>query len=349
MGSKPADQGTMKTASAGAQASDQALADQAKQNTLFANSARTTQFGAGAGSGGNGDVSGGTLGGFLDPSKLNVDHPTGTYGLQYNQFLKNNAKSYQNAQGAATRDQANRGITQTGFAADQSRQLARDQADTEGAGFSDYAGKSYQDALQKFWAANDALSGQGTGAMSAAIAGNQAAAGNYSNLYNSASQPRPSALGQIVGGALGAAGQIGAAALTGGGSTAAQAAQQCPVEGSLILMFDGSEIPVEEIRSGMNLMGIDGDAVPVLQDPISAVALAVEVRSPAGSTRVSESHTFALVRGGYEYALGAEGKPLWHRLYVATCSVEPLGEKKVYPLILGGSHSYAVDGFWSLS
>jgi hypothetical protein len=85
---------------------------------------------------------------------------------------------------------------------------------------------------------------------------------------------------------------------------------------------------VEEIRSGMNLMGIDGDAVPVLQDPISAVALAVEVRSPAGSTRVSESHTFALVRGGYEYALGAEGKPLWHRLYVATCSVEPLGERK---------------------
>jgi hypothetical protein len=44
MGSKPADQGTMKTASAGAQASDQALADQAKQNTLFANSARTTQL-----------------------------------------------------------------------------------------------------------------------------------------------------------------------------------------------------------------------------------------------------------------------------------------------------------------
>jgi hypothetical protein len=77
--------------------------------------------------------------------------------------------------------------------------------------------------------------------MSAAIAGNQAAAGNYSNLYNSASQPRPSALGQIVGGALGAAGQIGAAALTGGGSTAAQAAQQCPVEGSLILMFDAQK------------------------------------------------------------------------------------------------------------
>lgn len=206
MGSHPTDSSTMKSASAGAQASDQALAAQATQNTAFANQARKTQFGE--------DGKSGTLGGFLDPSKLDVSAPTGTYGLQYKNFLNNNSQNFANARGAMRRDQANSGFganAPAGFNADQTRRSRQDQANTEGAAFTDFAGKSYQDALGKFWSANDALQGQGGGALSASIAGNSAAAGNYANLYDASSRPVPSVGGQLLGAAIGAGGQVGAA------------------------------------------------------------------------------------------------------------------------------------------
>jgi hypothetical protein len=206
MGSHPTDAATMKSSSAGAQASDQALAEQAKQSTLFANQAKKTQFGD--------DGKSGTLGGFLDPSKLDVSAPTGTFGLQYKNFLNQNSKNAANARGAMRRDQANSGFganAPAGFNADQMRRSREDQASNEGAAFTDFAGKSYQDALQKFWASNDALQGQGGGALSASIAGNQAAAGNYANLYDKAATPVPSVGGALLGSAISAGGQVGAA------------------------------------------------------------------------------------------------------------------------------------------
>jgi hypothetical protein len=209
MGSKPRDSSTMNASSAAAMQRDQALARQADQNTAFSQQARTTQFGE--------DGKSGTLGGFLDPSKLNVSRPTGTYDLQYKQFLGQNAKNFQNARGSMARQVADRGFgdAPSGIAADEFRKLGRDQADSEGGAFTDFAGKSYQDALGNFWRSNDALSGQGGGAMSAAIAGNTASAGNYANLYNTASTPVPSAMGGILGAGLGAAGTVGAAKVGG--------------------------------------------------------------------------------------------------------------------------------------
>lgn len=207
MGSHPTDSSTMKSASAGAQASDQALADQAKQNTLFANKARVTQFGE--------DGKSGTLGAFLDPTKLDITQPTGTYGLQYKNFLNNSSKAFANTRGAMRRDQANSGFganAPAGFNADQARRSRQDQATNEGQAFTDFAGKSYQDALQKFWASNDALQGQGGGALSASIAGNQAAAGNYANLYDTSSRPVPRMAGQLLGAGIQAGGTVGGAA-----------------------------------------------------------------------------------------------------------------------------------------
>lgn len=207
MGSHPTDAATMASSSKGAQASDQALAEQAKQNTLFANKARVTQFGE--------DGKSGTLGAFLDPTQLNITKPTGTYGLQYKNFLNNASTAFANQRGAMRRDQANSGFganAPAGFNADQMRRSRQDQATNEGQAFTDFAGKSYQDALGKFWSANDALQGQGGGALSASIAGNQAAAGNYANLYDASSRPMPSVGGQLLGATIGAGGQVGAAA-----------------------------------------------------------------------------------------------------------------------------------------
>lgn len=332
MGSKPTDSGTMKTASAGAQASDQALADQAKQNTLFSSQARGTQFGA--------DGKSGTLGGFLDPSTMNADHPTGSYGLQYKRFLQQNAQNGEQARGSISRTLAQRGFGDhpSGIAADEFRKQAQGQADTAGSGFVDYTDKSHQEALGNFWRANDALSGQGSGAMSAAIAGNQAAAGNYANLYNTASTPVPSAMGAIIGGGLSAAGNVGAAAV------------KCPVEGSTILLFDGSEIAVEHVITGMLIRGKDGQPCPVLEDPEPILVDAVEVISPVGSVQVSSSHTFSLANGGYEYSPHVAGRSLeFGDSVIEPSDVKSIGQQKVYPLVIGGSHTYRVNGFWSLS
>jgi hypothetical protein len=112
---------------------------------------------------------------------------------------------------------ANRGFganLPAGFAEDQERRAAEDQIDRQGAAFTDYAGKSYQDALQNFWRAGGALQGEGDTALSASIAADSAAANNYANLYGTASTPKPSVIGSLVGGGLQAGGAVGNAAMS---------------------------------------------------------------------------------------------------------------------------------------
>ncbi len=203
----------MSSASAGAQASDQALAAQANQNSAFAKQARDKLFGENL-------SGGGTLSSFLDPNSLNVDKPTGTYGLQYNKAIENIANQSAQTRGSLSRYNASRGFgnAPSGFAEDQQRRAASDQVNQQGAAFTDFAGKSYQDALGKFWQATGALQGEGTTALSSSIAADSSAANNYANLYGTASQPRPNPLAAIVGGGLQAGGTVGSAALTGKGS-----------------------------------------------------------------------------------------------------------------------------------
>ena len=333
MGSKPRDSGTMSNASAGAQAADQALAAQATQNSAYAKQAHDLLFGAGT------DGKGGTLSKFLDPKSLDVSGPTGTYGLQYNQAVGNIAKQSQDVRGSIARANASRGFgnAPAGFAQDEARRAAEDQVGEQGAAFTDYAGKSYQDALQNFWNANNIATGSGAAATNAAIAGDSAAANNYANLYGTASTPRPSALGGIIGSGLQAGGAIGAAAA-------------CPCEGGMLLGMDGKEKAVEFWRKGEELKGIDGKPCPLLADPRVVIRDSVEVKGLRNKTRVSIDHTFALPLGGYEFAFKSTALNVRHGDEVVTImEVIELGAKDVYVLEIGGSHSYRVDGFWSLS
>jgi hypothetical protein len=345
MGSKPRDQGTMSNASGGAQAADQALAAQATQNSAYAKQAHDTLFGPGT------DGKGGTLSKFLDPSSLNVSGPTGTYGLQYNQAVSNIAKQSQDVRGSVARAAANRGFganAPAGFVQDQQRRAAEDQVGQQGAAFTDYAGKSYQDALQNFWNSTNIATGAGAAATNAAIAGDSAAANNYANLYGTASTPNPSVLGGLLGAGIQAGGQIGSAYASGGTSTAAA---KCPCEGGMLLAMDGTEKAVEYWRKGEELKGIDGKPCPLLADPRIVVRDSVEVKSLRNKTRVSSEHTFALPLGGYEFAF--KSKALNVRIgndsIGTVLEVIELGAKDVYVLEIGGSHSYRVDGFWSLS
>jgi hypothetical protein len=332
----------MSSASTGAQAADQQLATNAAQNQKFTNSARQSLFGSSDGS----NLTGGTLSKFLDPSSLNVSAPTGTYGLQYNKAVEGIAKNSADVRGSLSRYNASRGFGDgpAGFAQDQQRRASEDQTNQQGAAFTDYAGKSYQDALQNFWRASGSLNGEGDSAMSASIGADSAAANNYSNLYGTASTPQPSVLGQVIGGGLQAGGTVGAAAASKAKST------PCPCEGAMILMYDGTEKMSQDVRKGDFFLGEDGDPCPVLETPVMALRPCVEVRSITGRTRVSSNHTFSLPKGGYEFAGNAETRNVKFGDGVeAVTEVKDIGAQIVYGFIIGGSHTYRADKFWALS
>lgn len=367
MSSKPRDQGTMTAASSGAQASDAALAKQADQSTAYAKQAHDLLFGAGTGTGsGTGAVTGGTLSKFLDPNSLNVSEPTGAYGLQYNKTTENIANQGTQNRGAIARGFASRGFGNmpAGFVADQSRQELADESNQKGAAFTDLAGKSYADALNNFWNASNIASGSGAANTNAAISADSAAANNYANLYGTASTPKPSLLPTLVGGGLQAGGQIGAAVA-------------CTCKGSMILQMDGTEKPIEDCKKGDLWQGIDGEPCELLEEPTAIEAECVRLSTGENciwisvnptilsgdgtrySAKVSKTHTPVLACGGYEYAeycadkLVAVGKSLSAPNQVMTAakveSVENIGINTVYSVKIGGSHSYRVDGFWSLS
>lgn len=336
MSSKPRDSGTMSAASSGAQQADATLAANAAQNQTFTNNARKSLFGSADGS----SLTGGSLSKFLDPNSLSVSGPTGTYGLQYNKAVENIANQSANARGSLSRYMSSRGFgnAPAGFAADQERKSAQDQVSQQGAAFTDYAGKSYQDALQNFWRASGSLSGEGDSALSAALSGDSAAANNYANLYGTASTPNPSVLGSVIGGGLQAGGQVGAAAAA------------CPCSDAKMLMHDGTEKLVQDLRKGMELAGIDGKPCPLLADPQVVYREAVEVGTLEGRTRVSVDHTFSLPLGGYEFAFKSNALNVRFKDGIATVmEVKKIGAQDVFQLEIGGSHSYCADNFWSLS
>lgn len=124
----------------------------------------------------------------------------------------------------------------------------------------------------------------------------------------------------------------------------------CPCEDSLILMMDGSEKLVQDLRKGLAVKGIDGKPCPLLADPRVLVRDSVEVHTLDAKTKVSVDHTFALPSGGYEFSFKSDAMNIRYKDATATVmAIIELGALPVYALEIGGSHSYRADGFWALS
>lgn len=202
-------QGQADAANAAAGRSADANTALAQQFGKVSNNLTDTLFGKDAGGGG-------TLSGFLDPNKLNVNAPTGPYALQYQQAKANNATATDQAKQAITRMAGNSGFG-PGAPAGYTNFL-KSQADMSGAGkagdiFSNYAGKSYQDALDNFWKATQAAQSTATNTGSGALTGNTSASNTYSQLYGTAQGAATSAKNAnkgLAGSALGAAGAAAA-------------------------------------------------------------------------------------------------------------------------------------------
>jgi hypothetical protein len=139
-------------------------------------------------------------------------------------------------------------------------------------------------------------------------------------------------LGGIAGAGLGAAGSI-----------------WCPARGSMILMFDGVERPVETLAAGDRVMGIDEEAC-IVEDVLRCCEDVIRVATNDGCVlRNSLSHAYALPRGGFTVA----SKSL--NAIIATkngmgriTSIEPDGKDDVFNILTDGSHTYRADGAWCL-
>jgi hypothetical protein len=319
----------------------EALANNAANNsTATGTGLNATLFGTptGGATGGRGStgMSGGTLSGMMDPNSLNVSSPTGPYALQYNQ-----AK----AQGATNLAQANQNVDiqagnagfgagapsgYTGFLKSQNNMA---NAQNNGQLFSQFAGNSYQDALNNFWKATgmanstaNTQTGQGTSA--------------YTNLYGAT--PKSTAL-QNVGSDI--AGGVGSAVGSYAGGAAA-----CVCEGTLIFSIDGKKIKVEDLHPGDVVVGIDGNINKVLKVTKHDAQPCVGILTQNNfRLRASKTHTLVLNAGGYVRAGDSKGWKVATRdgrseVYTLT----DIGDHSVYQIFLDGSHSFRSNEIWSL-
>ncbi len=188
MSSSPQDKATQTAASTGAQSSDATLDANAAQNQAFSNQTRNSLFGAYNPT--SNSYSGGSVSNFLNPSSLNQNGLTGSYLAQYNNAANQGAQTAQQGVSTAMQNAANQGMGRmpSGFEADQERQAYNQQAGNNGSLYAAAANQQNQDALNNYWNANNMLNSNATNTANLSLQGNQAAAGNYSSLYGTASQ-----------------------------------------------------------------------------------------------------------------------------------------------------------------
>jgi hypothetical protein len=210
LGSHAQDPNTQKSASAGAQAQDAQLAANAAKNQAFADQTRNSLFGKY--DAGSGRYSGGTISPFLDPNAIDAKGLQGAYGDTYNNVTNKLGNQTKNAVATTTQDLANRGMGKApaGFAADQERKAYQDEASTLGDVYTGLRSNQRQDAETNYWNATNILNANANQSAALSLQGNQAAAGNYANLYGTASQQKQSGWGT----ALGAVGGLAGAAAT---------------------------------------------------------------------------------------------------------------------------------------
>jgi hypothetical protein len=281
---------------------------------------------------------GGAVGGFLDPSKLNVTGPTGPYALQFTREKENLAKGYQDAAGATTRNLAQSGFgpnTPSGFGANLQAQNARGLANATGDAFANATGNSYQDALSNFWKSAAMAQQQGTAAQGGALQGNNTAAQTYGNLYGTAGHGNVTQSSNLMGNLIGAGGQVGAAAV-------------CCVAGTLVRMADGTDKPVEFLKEGDELASCDGGK-EVVVGMKKAFRNTVRIRTTDGYVlQCSNEHALLRDTCGYVDARDSLDEIVRAEKGLTTVNrVETSNGALVFSPELSRTHTYLANGLWS--
>lgn len=137
------------------------------------------------------------------------------------------------------------------------------------------------------------------------------------------------------------------------GDTTVQGVQSaiaaCPATGSLYLMADGTEKPVEQLKVGDLIAGIDDEPQTIEEIEMSQSSVLRVTTDDGHTARNSPVHAFALPRGGFVVAVHAlDKKILTANGPARVTDVKWDGEDWVFNIITGGSHTYRADGVWAL-
>jgi hypothetical protein len=285
----------------------------------------------------------GAVRGFLDPSKLDVDRPTGVFEKQYQNARGIVAKQGKAARGNISRTFANRGFggDMSGMEAGYRARADQGQAATAANLFGEYAGKSYEDALTKFWTAVGLTADASNAAMSGALSANSAQAQTYANLYGTAGQGNALQGKPGIGGAL-----IGAAGSIAGGALACLALDS----DNWITLYGGTKKLVDSLDGSEVLEGVDGGPEKQVRPPEDSVATCFKMRLANGMKAVaSDTHTWYRRHGGYAATTGAADVELkTKRGPSRVAELVEAGVMKVRRLFLDRSHTYAVNGIWCM-
>lgn len=176
-----------------------------------------------------------------------------------------------------------------------------------------------------------------------------AGAAAESPYFGTSSQGQNSTIGDLTQFGLAQYGPWMSALSAIGGAGGGALAGFCPAEGSHYLMADSTERPVETLRVGDWIAGIDEEAEEI-EEIQSGFAEIVRVVTENGFTaRNSLTHAYALARGGFTVAAKSVGKTILTALGPSKIvSVDLAGVVRVFNIITNGSHTYRADGVWAL-
>jgi hypothetical protein len=174
-------------------------------------------------------------------------------------------------------------------------------------------------------------------------------ASEEAGLYGSSVGAQDSALGTAQQGAdaeEAANDQILDSGLSAGGAVGAAF---CPAKGSLYLLPGGREVPVETLKVGDLIVGIDDDPQTIEEIQVGVTPILRIETEDGFVARNSRTHAYALPVGGFVVAIHALGKTiLTAKGRSKVVSVTPDGEELAYNVITDGSHTYRADGIWAL-
>lgn len=341
MGGSPKQVNTAQATASNAGATQAAQQSSALSNQLAAQqkSSFNTLFGDKASGGG---PLGGTLGGYLDPNYLTSQSQNlqGPFAQQFAQGYGALGTSQAQNAGALSSMLQNRGLgsgSPSGVGQELALQQSLGQASQTGQLFTNYLNQQYQTALQNQMNAAGIMSGQGTSAGQGAINASGNAGNVYGNLYGTAGKQAQGS--GVLNSILGAAGTLGGDAMS----------AWCPAEGTMYLMADNVEMPVELLQVGDQIKGIDNEP-QTIEEIQSIEAPVLRITTDAGHVvRNSRTHAYALPHGGFVVAMHSLGKTVRTNDGSAkVISVENDGTAKVFNVITDGSHTYRADGVWAL-
>lgn len=176
----------------------------------------------------------------------------------------------------------------------------------------------------------------------------QSAASGLSNMYGQDTSAQLKSMG-LISEDVNSATQAQSAGFSAMNGLISATNPYCPAKGSPYLTFHGKYVPVEDLRVGDVLKGIEGDP-QVIEEIESVISPVIRVITENGYVaRNSYSHAFALPGGGFVVAYKSEGRVVKTAAGPSrVISVTPDGEDLVFNVITGGSHTYEASGIWAL-